>query len=90
MWTDGSLEPYPTAGFAVAGVGVFLPAPELAMEGAIWEVVEEYGDAGPLEIFRRFSVRSFLGNDRGTGQAIWEWITSMWSGLLHGCWTTLD
>ena len=27
---------YPTGGFEVAGAGVCVPAPELAMEGAIW------------------------------------------------------
>ena len=27
VWTDGSLEPHPTAGISVAGAGVFLPAP---------------------------------------------------------------
>ena len=37
LWTDGSLEPCPTAGFAVAGAGVYFPAPELAVQGAIWE-----------------------------------------------------
>ena len=45
VWTDGSLEPYPQAGFSVAGAGVYLPAPELAMQGAVWGVVEEHGDA---------------------------------------------
>ena len=33
--TDGSREDYPTGGFEVAGAGVYLPAPELAMEGCI-------------------------------------------------------
>ena len=37
VWTDGCLESYPTAGFAVAGAGVYLPAPELAMQGAPWD-----------------------------------------------------
>ena len=32
LWTDGSLEPHPTAGSAVVGAGVYLPAPELAMQ----------------------------------------------------------
>ena len=40
-----SLDSYPTAGFAVAGAGMYLPAPELALQGATWEVAEEYGDA---------------------------------------------
>ena len=36
IWTDGSLEDYPVGGFEVAGAGVYLPAPELASEGAVW------------------------------------------------------
>ena len=32
-------------GFEVAGAGVYVPAPELAFEGAVWGVAEEYGDA---------------------------------------------
>ena len=53
VWTDGSREAYPIAGFLVAGAGVYLPAPELAMQGATWEVAEEYGDAR-LESCRAF------------------------------------
>ena len=40
MWTDGSLEPYISAGISVAFAGVYLLAPELAMQGAIWEEVD--------------------------------------------------
>ena len=36
VWTDGSREAYPTAGFRVAGAGVYLPALELAVQGAVW------------------------------------------------------
>ena len=36
IWTDGSREDYPVGGFEVAGAGVYLLAPELAMEGAVW------------------------------------------------------
>ena len=36
VWTDGSRTDYPTGGFEVAGGGLYLPALELAMEGAIW------------------------------------------------------
>ena len=45
LWTDGSWEDYPVGGFEVAGAGVFLPAPEEAMRGAVWGTTEEYGDA---------------------------------------------
>ena len=31
IWSDGSWEDYPVGGFEVAGAGVYLPAPELAM-----------------------------------------------------------
>ena len=31
-------------GFEVAGAGVYLAAAELAMQGAVWGEVEEYGD----------------------------------------------
>ena len=36
--TDGR-EDYPVAGFEVAGAGVYLPAPELAVDGAVWSAV---------------------------------------------------
>ena len=64
VWTDGSREAYCTGSFEVAGVGVYLPAPELAIQGAVWEEVEEYGDVrldrcrafmrvpGPLQTFQ--------------------------------------
>ena len=35
VWTDGGREAYPTGSFEVAGAGVYLPAFELAMKGAI-------------------------------------------------------
>ena len=38
---------------SVAGAGVYLPAPELAFESAVWGVAEEYGDAR-LERSRAF------------------------------------
>ena len=40
VWTDGGQEAYPTGGEGrsdVAGAGVRLLAPELAMQGAVWE-----------------------------------------------------
>ena len=52
-------------GFQVTGAGVYLPAPELAMEGAVWGMVVDYGDArldrcrasmpvpGPLQTVQR-------------------------------------
>ena len=46
VWTCGSLESFSLAGFSVAGAGVYLPAPELAMQGTVWGEVEDYGDAG--------------------------------------------
>ena len=74
VWTDGSLEPYPIASIAVAGAGVYLPAPEFATQGAIWGGAEEYGDVR-LERCRAFmpvpghsrrcSVVSFGGFDHG-------------------------
>ena len=42
--TDGSLEPCPAAGIS----GVHKPAPEFALQGPIWGVVEECGDAVSL------------------------------------------
>ena len=65
IWTNGSGEPHPVGGFQVAGAGVYLPAPELAVEGAVWRVAEEYGGArlegcrafmpvlGPLQTVQR-------------------------------------
>ena len=49
IWTDDC----PVGGFEVAGAGVYLPAPDLAMESAVWGVAEEYGDAR-LERCRAF------------------------------------
>ena len=46
VWTDGGREDYPTGGFEFAGARVYLPAPELAMEGALWSTAEVYGGAG--------------------------------------------
>ena len=37
----------------MVGAGVFVPAPDLAFDGAVWEVAEEYGDAR-LERCRAF------------------------------------
>ena len=45
IWSDGSWEDYPVGGFEVVGAGVYLPAPALAMDGAVWGVAEESGDA---------------------------------------------
>ena len=45
IWTDGNGEDYPVVGFEVAGVGVYLPAPEEAMTGSDWGVAEDNGDA---------------------------------------------
>ena len=66
IWTDGSRKDFSSiGGFEVAGAGVHVPAPELASEGAVWSVEEEYGDAclercrafmpvsGPLQTVQR-------------------------------------
>ena len=46
VWTDGSLEPCPTAGISVAGAGeIFLPLSWRCLVLGGGEV-EEYGDAG--------------------------------------------
>ena len=54
IWTDGSREDFSSVGgFEVAGAGVYVPASELAFEGSISGVAEEYGDAR-LERCRAF------------------------------------
>ena len=54
MWMDGSREDFSSVGgFEVAGAGVHVPASELAFEGSVWGVAEEYGDAR-LERCRAF------------------------------------
>ena len=58
MWTDGSREAYPTGRFEVASAGVYLPAPELAMQGAVWGEAEEYGD---VRLERRRAFMPVLG-----------------------------
>ena len=71
FWTDGSSEDFSSVGgFEVAGAGVYLPASEIAFEGAVWGVAEEYGDArldrcrafmfvpGPIQTVQR---AEFLG-----------------------------
>ena len=46
VWTDGSIEDFSSiGGFEVAGAGVYLPVSEIAFQGAVWGVAEEYGDA---------------------------------------------
>ena len=42
-----------SGGYEVAGAGVYLSAAEVAFEGAVWGVIEEYGDAR-LERCRAF------------------------------------
>ena len=46
IWTDGGREDVSSVGgFEVACAGVYLPAPEVAVESAVWGVAEECGDA---------------------------------------------
>ena len=45
MWTDGGLDSCDLVDVSIAGAGAYLPAPELAVEGAAWRKVEEHGDA---------------------------------------------
>ena len=98
MRTDGSWEVYPTGEFSVAGAGLYLPAPELAMDGAVWGVAEEYGDARlqrcrvllclSLGLSRLFSVLSFglpLLHCKRTGLVSWVLTTLMLLGPLVGC-----
>ena len=55
IWTDGSREDFSLiGGFEMDGAGVYVPAPELAFDGAVWGVAEEYGDAR-LERCRAFT-----------------------------------
>ena len=43
IWTDGTREDFSsTGGFEVAGAGVYVLAPEVAFEGSVWGVAEEY------------------------------------------------
>ena len=57
IWTNGSREDFSSVGgFQVAGAGVYLLAllaSEIAFDGAVWRVAEEYGDAR-LELCRAF------------------------------------
>ena len=54
IWTDGSREDFSAiGGFEVAGAGVCVLASELAFDGSVWRVAEEYGDAR-LERCRAF------------------------------------
>ena len=72
IWTDGSREDFSSiGGFEVAGVGVYVPASEMAFDGSVWSVVEEYGDAR-LERCRAFMLNSGVAFSpcRRTGLAI--------------------
>ena len=53
IWMDGSREDYSVGGFEIAGAGVHLLAPEVAVLGSVWSVAEEFGDAR-LERCRAF------------------------------------
>ena len=54
IWTDGCREDFSSiGGFEVAGAGVNVPASEMAFDGSVWGVAEEYGDAR-LERCRAF------------------------------------
>ena len=54
IWTDGSRDDVSSVGgYEVAGAGVSLSVAEVAFEGAVWGVAEEYGDVR-LERCRAF------------------------------------
>ena len=84
IWTDGSREDFSSiGGFEVAGAGVYVPAPELAFEGSVWGVAEEYGDRF-LGLCRLFSVLNsgvLLLPCRRTGLVIQVLITLMLLGV---------
>ena len=75
LWTDGTLKPYTSAGFGVAVAVGYLPAPELALQGAIWECLRSVVMPGwkgvehlyrSQALFRRCSVPSF-------GERSWQY-----------------
>ena len=89
VWTDGSLEPYPTAGSAVAGAGVYLPAHEFAMLVPTWEEAEVRCFYAGLWLSPDGSSGGVLGHYHGLASLLpWSfflWLTLMWSGPLQGC-----
>ena len=94
VWTDGSREDFSSiGGFEVAGAGVYLPATELAFDGAVWGV-EEYGDArlercrvAPVlrKLFSVLNSGVLLLLCRRTGLVIWVLTTLMLLGVLVVC-----
>ena len=97
MWTDGSREDYPTGGFEVAGVGVYLPASEEATWGEPSGVLRrnmvvlDWRPAVPLcrsrALFSRFSVLNFgvrFWLCRSSCRGTLVLIISMWSGPMVG------
>ena len=96
IWTDGSREDFSSVGgFEVAGAGVYLLAPEVALEFSIWRTAQEYGDAR-LERCRAFlpvpGVMQTVQRAEFWGaivamQAYWLCHLGMLPGLLDGRWT---
>ena len=88
IWTDGSRDDCSSIGdFEVAGAGVYLLAAEVAFDGAVWEVSEEYGDAR-LERCRAFLL---VPGVMQTVQRAEFWLAlsfrhRMLLGLLDDCW----
>ena len=100
IWTDGCREDFSSVGvYEVAGAGVHLSAAEVAFEGAVWGVAEEYGDVrlercrvffACSQVFcRLFSVLNYgvpFLLHRRTCLVIQVLTTLMLLGLLVGCW----
>ena len=98
VWTDGSREDDPVGGFEVAGAGVYLPAPEEAMRGDIWELrknVAILSWSAVVLYLCQFLVHFRLFSALSSGVRFWRYrpyglvilvlIISMWSGPLVGC-----
>ena len=91
-------EDYPVGGFEVAGAGVYLPAPELAMDGAVWCVAEvkSHGHVercrafmsvpGPMQSVQRAEFWGVIVAYSPFRLVTWVLITLMVPGLSGGCW----
>ena len=99
IWTDGSREDFSSVGgFEVAGAGVYLPAAEVAFEGAVWCVAEEYGNVrlercrafmpvlGVLHTVQRAEFWGAILALQAYWPCHWALIISMLLRLLEGYW----